>query len=173
MPVVFVEALARQLGRRRGEDGLAESLDAELSNESQTRGCEEHFLAHGGGVRDVGYGDEGRCVVGDVAAEDDVEGCIGLEMWLQEGQIIAKGGRGGGEDGQGDEGFGGYGTEEAKLIGGRDESLESGEEFLGGWGKGMRSAGCREAEERTVPDIPDCILEEVRLSNTMNIQFQV
>lgn len=48
-------ALRGQLGLCGDEDGLPEPLDAQLANQSQARGGEEHFLAHGGRVRDIGH----------------------------------------------------------------------------------------------------------------------
>ena len=60
-------------------------LGAEFAQEREARGCEEHFLAHGCGVGDIGDGDEGLVGRGQriCAAEEDVEGGIGLDVGLE------------------------------------------------------------------------------------------
>lgn len=69
-------------------------LRSELTDQGQTSGGEEGLLADRGSVGNVGYGDKARG--GGVAAEDDVESFLGLEVGCQERQVgVEVGGRGG------------------------------------------------------------------------------
>ena len=90
-------------------------------------------MPHGRCVGDVGYGDEWGIFGRRVAPEEDVEGGFGGEVGVKEGEVIVEGGSGGGEDGEGCEGFFFDGYEEAALGGGGDEGLECGVQFLGCW----------------------------------------
>lgn len=99
MPIMPIEPGPRELLLRRREDLFPEPLRAQLAHQREPRGCEEHLLPHGSGVGDVGYGDEGGALAGGVAAQDDVQRGIGLEMGLEEGEIVFEGGGCGFEDG--------------------------------------------------------------------------
>jgi len=131
--VVLPEALGRQLRLRGREDGLAEALDAQLPHERQPCGREQHLLAYGRRVGDVGDGDEAVGGVGP-AAQDYVGGLIVFKEGREEGEVVEEGG-GGGDCGAGEELFGGNGGQETALGGGGDESVEGGVEVLGGWGR--------------------------------------
>lgn len=133
MPIMPLEALNTQLLFLGRENGLPEPFDAEFADERQARGREEHLLAHGRGIRDVGYGDEGRGVGGGVAAEEDVEGLFWGEVRGEKGEVGVEGGGGGVEDCEGEEGLLLDSYEEAALGGGGDEGLECGVQFLGCW----------------------------------------
>lgn len=83
------------------EKGLAEALDAELADERQARGGEEHLLAHGGRVGDVGDGDVGVGVAGGgiVELQEDVGGGGRGQQRVQGGEVGGEGGAAAGGDG--------------------------------------------------------------------------
>lgn len=69
-------------------------LRSELTDQGQTSRGEEGLLADGGCVGNVGYGDKARG--SRVAAEDDVESFLGLEVGCQEREVGVEVGRSGG-----------------------------------------------------------------------------
>lgn len=75
-------ALGRQFSLCGDKYGLPEPLDAQLANQSQAGGGEEHFLAHGGRVRDIGHR---HVAIGGLAVEfeEDVGGGGGGEEGLE------------------------------------------------------------------------------------------
>lgn len=98
MRIMPLEPPGAQLLRRRDKKGLAEVFRAQLTRERQSRRGEEHLLSDGCGIGDVGDGAEVGCRV--EAAEEDVQGCIWLEVRCEEVEVVGEGGgRGGGEEG--------------------------------------------------------------------------
>lgn len=91
-------------------------------------------------------------------AEDDVEGCVGLEVRGQEGEVGGEVGGRGSEDLEGGHGLILDGCDEAEVGRGGEEVLELGDELLGGCGGVSWDPGTAEGEG-CVPVIPDCILE--------------
>lgn len=90
MGVVLREAGGGQFGGVGDEEGFPEVLAAQLTRECQSSRCEEHLLPDLGGVGDVGDGDQ--LGSGLMAAEDDVEGLVGLEVRGQRRQVLGEGG---------------------------------------------------------------------------------
>lgn len=129
-------ALAQLLGRRH-EDGLAEVLRPELPHERQPRRCEQHLLPHGRRIGHVRHGEQARGIV--VAAEEDVERFVGLDVLLQAGKVVAEAGGFKGEGRAGDEGFAFDGDDEAKGVGAGEEGGELSLELLGGWQRSVAS----------------------------------
>jgi hypothetical protein len=80
MFIMLLKPLRSQLIIPRRKYRLSKPFYAQLAHQRQTRGCEQHLLAHGSGIGDVCDGDEGRGGVGWIAAEDYVDGGFGLEM---------------------------------------------------------------------------------------------
>lgn len=140
--IVLDETLGGELFRGSGEDGLAEVLGAKLADEGQAGRGEEHLLADLGGVGDVGDGGEVWC--GVVAAKEGVEGFIGLEVRLEGREVVGEGRGGPREELDGFEGLGVDCGEEAKVVVGGEESVELGDELLGGCY--VLASGARENE---------------------------
>lgn len=117
---VLLPPLGRQLVSLRAEYAFGEVLAAELTDERESRGGEEHFLADGRGIGDVGYGDEGLVAGGEdvVSAEEDVQCFVGLDEIPQVGKVFEEGFVGGWDGGGGDDGFLRYGGEETALCSG-------------------------------------------------------
>lgn len=127
--VMLLEAAGAQLVSRVGQDTLAEVLGSELADEGQACGCEEHLLAHGRLVGDVRHGEEIGGIV--VAAEDGVEGGVGLEVGLESGEIVAEGRARGWEGCRGGEGLFLDGDQEAKRRRRLEQRRELSLELLG------------------------------------------
>lgn len=88
--IVLLETAFRQFLGGGEEERLAEVFGSKLASKGQPRGGEQHLLADGRRVGNVGDDEElGR---GVEATEDDIEGDIGLEMLLQADEVLAKGG---------------------------------------------------------------------------------
>lgn len=114
MGVVLLEALLTQLLGQRDEDGLSEVLRSQLANKCQPCGGEQHLLANGCRVWHKGDGEE--LGSGVEPTENDVEGDIGLDVRLQAGEVVFKGGGGRRQRGKGDERLFVDGREKAKGV---------------------------------------------------------
>jgi len=129
--VVLLETGGAELLGDGGEEGVAEVLAPQLAHEGEAGRCEQHLLAHRGGVGHVRHGHQGRA--GRVAPQDDVQGLIGLDVRPEEGlDIGCKRGarRRRGQQLEGLELFGRDGREEAKVSVGREEVVELGDQLL-------------------------------------------
>jgi hypothetical protein len=115
MFVMFDESFFCELLFRGSEYRFAESFDSEFSYERQSCRCEEHLLAHGSCIWDVGDGDERGGVAGWVAPEDYVERGFVFEVRGEEIEVGVEGGGCGLEDGGGSKRFFGYSAEEPAL----------------------------------------------------------
>lgn len=128
--IVLDEALGRKLFWGGGEDGLAEVLGAQLTDKSQAGGGEEHLLADLGGVGDICDGRQAGS--GIIAAEEGIEGFVGLEVRLEGGQVVVERVGGLGEELDGSEGLAVDGDEKAEVFVAPEESVELGDKLLGG-----------------------------------------
>lgn len=84
--IVLVETGGGQLGGCRRKDGFPEVLRSQLAHKSQACRGEEHLLAHGGCVGNVGHGHEGRGF--SVPSQNNVERFIGFDVGGEEGVDI-------------------------------------------------------------------------------------
>lgn len=117
------------LGSR--EDRLAEMLRAKLTDQGQSRRRKEHLLPHGSIIGHMCDGEELRRSV--MAAQDSVEGSIGLDVRLEGGKVVGERGRLRLQGFDGDEGFLVDGDDETKGTGRFEQRGELSLELLGGW----------------------------------------
>lgn len=68
-------------------------LGAQLSDQGQSSGCEEHLLANLGRVGDISHCCKVRGRV--IAAKEGVKGFVGLEVRLEGSEVVVERGRGG------------------------------------------------------------------------------
>lgn len=138
-----------------------------------SRGGEQGLLAHGGGVGDVGDGDEAAVFIigtrrvgrgrGSGGTEEDVERRGGGEERGEVREVGVEGG-GGGPGGEGDEGFVPDAGEEAPLGGVGCETVEGGQELGRCYARRMEEFSMEQGGRNmwtgmdVVPVMPDCIL---------------
>lgn len=133
-----LEPLFRQLVGHGHERRLAEVLGAQLSRQRQTRRCEQHLLADLGGIGHVRHGNElGRVFV---AAEDGIEGDIGLDEGLEDREVLAKVGRCARDGLDGRQSLALNGHQQGKVGRRRQQRAEGLLELLGGCLEILRSA---------------------------------